>query len=240
VPLGSGAVGFAFAGGGAWLLSPEPGDVVEACCADASGALAGASCASAEFVVLGDLPRPPPRSPIVAAAADVPLAGAAAGGCVLTTIATATGGIAGVAALAAVVVVVASVAAVSSWLFLSPDDCFAESPVVVAVWSWPGTAACAMPFGFGALVGAAEFESARLWALGVVLFCAEGLLLLEGGGGVVLGFVAGGLFWPCDVCVGAGLLPPVAAALDFALSFGWKVLLCLREPFAGAGGGGFV
>jgi len=45
-----------------------------------------------------------------------------------------------------------------------------------------------MPFGFGALVGAAEFESARLWALGVVLFCAEGLLLLEGGGGVVLGF----------------------------------------------------
>jgi len=109
----------AFAGGGAWLLSPEPGDVVEACCADASGAFAGASCASAEFAVIGDLPRPPPRSPIVAAAADVPLAGAAAGGCVLTTIATATGGIAGVAALAAVVVVVASVAAVSSWLFLS-------------------------------------------------------------------------------------------------------------------------
>ena len=48
-------------------------------------------------------------------------------------------------------------------------------------------------------------------------------------GGVVLGFVAGGLFWPCDVCVGAGLLPPVAAALDFALSFGWKVLLCLES-----------
>ena len=79
------------------------------------------------------------------------------------------------------------------------------------------------------MVGVAEFESARLWALGVVLFCAEGLLLLEGRGGVVLGFVAGWLFWPCDVCAGAGLLPPVAAALDFALSFGWKVLLCLES-----------
>jgi len=234
--LGSGAAGLASAGG-AWLLSLELDDVVEACCADASVAFAVASCASAEVAVVGDLPRPP--SPIAAAGAGVPLAGAGAAGCVLTTSATATGGIAGLAALAlaAVVVVAASVAAVSSWLFLSPDDCFAESPVVVAVWSWPGTAACAMPFGFGAFVGAAEFESAWLLALVVVLFCAGGLLPLEGGGVVALEFVAGWLFGPSEVCAGAGLLLSVAGALDFELLFDWKALLCRKEPFAGAGGG---
>jgi hypothetical protein len=165
------------------------------------------------------------------------LAGAAAG-CVVTTIAAATGVIAGLAALAPVVVVVASVAAVSSWFFLSPDDCFPESPVVAAVVAGPGTAACGMPLGFGAFDGEAEFESAGLWALVVVPFCAEGLLPFEGGGAVaVLGFVAGWLFWPCEVCAGAGLLPLVAAALDFELLFDWKVLLCRREPLAGAGGG---
>ena len=64
--LGSGAVDLASAGA-AWLLSPEPGDAVEVCCADASGAFTVASCADAEFAVVGDLPRPP--SPIAAAAA---------------------------------------------------------------------------------------------------------------------------------------------------------------------------
>src|SRR5262249_14218198 len=75
--LGSGAAGLACTGG-AWLLSPEPGDATEACCADASGAFAAASCVSAEFAVVGDLPRPPP--PIAAAVPAVPLAGAGAAG----------------------------------------------------------------------------------------------------------------------------------------------------------------
>jgi hypothetical protein len=138
-----------------------------------------------------------------------------------------------------VVVVVVSVVAVSSWLFLSPDDCLAESPVVAAAWSWPGTEACVRLFGFGAFVGEAEFEAAGLWALVVALFCTAALLLLGGVAVVVLGFVAGWLFWACDVCAGAGLVPSVAAVLDFELVFDWKVLL-RRGPFAGAGGGGFA
>ena len=85
---------------------------------------------------------------------------------------------------------------------------------------------------------------AGFWALAVVLSCAEGLLLLEGGGAVVLGFAGCWLFWPCDVCAGAVLLPSVPAALDFELLFDWKLLLCCRgEPpvdIEVAGGDGFA
>lgn len=107
-----------------------------------------ASCASAE-VAVGDLPRPPLTPPIAAAAAaGVPLAGGGGAGWVLTTI---TGGMAGLAASAGVVVVVVvSVAAASSWLFLSPDDCFAESSAGPDPWTWPGSAACASALGFAA------------------------------------------------------------------------------------------
>jgi hypothetical protein len=86
---------------------------------------------------------------------------------------------------------------------------------------------------------------AGFWALAVVLSCAEGLLLLEGGGAVVLGFAGGWLFWPCDVCAGAVLLPSVATAVDFELLFDWKLLLrCRGEPpvdiVGVAGGDGFA
>src|SRR5262245_47492950 len=94
-----------------------------------------------------------------------------------------------------------------------------------------------MPFVFCAFVVVAEFESAWLLALVVVLFCAGGLLPLEGGGVVAFEFVAGWLFGPCEVCAGAGLLPSVAAALDFELLFDWKAPLRRREPLAGAVGG---
>jgi hypothetical protein len=104
-------------------------------------------------------------------------------GWVLTTI---TGGMAGLAASAGVVVVVVvSVAAASSWLFLSPDDCFAESSAGPDPWTWPGSAACAGAIGFAACGCEAELGLAGFWALAVVPSCAEGLLLLEGGGAVV-------------------------------------------------------
>jgi hypothetical protein len=201
-----------------------------------------ASCASAE-VAVSDLPRPPLTPPIAAAAAaGVPLAGGGVAGWVLTTI---TGGMAGLAASAGVVVVVVvSVAAASSWLFLSPDDCFAESSAGPDPWTWPGSAACAGAIGFAACGCEAELGLAGFWALAVVPSCAEGLLLLEGGGAVVLGFAGGWLFWPCDVCAGAVLLPSVAAAVDFELLFDWKLLLCCRgEPpvdIGAAGGDGFA
>lgn len=161
----------------------------------------------------------------------------------LTTI---TGGMAGLAASAGVVVVVVvSVAAASSWLFLSPDDCFAESSAGPDPWTWPGSAACASALGFAAFGCEAELGLAGFWALAVVPSCAEGLLLLEGGGAVVLGFAGGWLFWPCDVCAGAVLLPSAAAAVDFELLFDWKLLLCCRgEPLVDivgvAGGDGFA
>ena len=81
--------------------------------------------------------------------------------------------------------------------------------------------------------------------MAVVPSCAEGLLLLEGGGAVAFGFAGGCLFWPCDVCAGAVLLPSVAAAVDFELLFDWKLLLCCRgepavEIVGVAGGDGFA
>jgi hypothetical protein len=148
------------------------------------------------------------------------------------------------ASAAVVVVVVVSVAAASSWLFLLLDDCFAESSAGADAWTWPGSAACPSAFGFAASGCEAGLGLAGFWALAVVLSCAEGLLLLEGGGAVVLGFAGCWLFWPCDVCAGAVLLPSVPAALDFELLFDWKLLLCCRgEPpvdIEVAGGDGFA
>ena len=228
------------AGAGAGVLSPAPGEAGAACCADASDAFA---VASADVAVAGDLPRTPLTSPM--AAAGVPLAGGGVAGWLLTTIATATGWTAGLAASAAVVVVVVvSVAAASSWLFLLLDDCFAESSAGADAWTWPGSAACPSAFGFAASGCEPGLGLAGFWALAVVLSCAEGLLLLEGGGAVVLGFAGCWLFWPCDVCAGAVLPPSVPAALDFELLFDWKLLLCCRgEPpvdIEVAGGDGFA
>jgi len=42
-------------------------------------------------------------------------------------------------------------------------------------------------------------------------------------------FAGGWLFWPCDGCAGAVLLPSVAAAVDFELLFDWKLLLSAVE-----------
>ena len=219
----------AFAGTGAWLLSPDPGEAAGAGCADASGALVAdvPSCAAAGVAAAGALPRPPLMSPIAAVAADVPLADGGVVCWALTTMATATGWTAGLGESAAVVVVVVvSVAASSSWLFLSPDDCFAKSSAGADAWIWPGSAACANAFGFAASGCEAELGLSGFWALAVVLSCAEGLLLLEGGGAVVLGFAGAWPFWLCDVWAGAVLLASVAAVLDFELLFDWKLLLC--------------
>ena len=90
---------------------------------------------------------------------------------------------AGLAASAGVVVVVVvSAAAASSWLFLSPDDCFAELSACPDPWTWPGSAACASAFGFAAFGCEAELGLAGFWALAVVPSCAEGLLSWKGAG----------------------------------------------------------
>ena len=201
-----------------WTPSPPFGaDEVEVCWPAASGesCVAPVSCPAA---AAADFVRPLLTSPIAADVTAAPPAGVGALKGVPASIATATGCGTAPGAFAAVADVVVSAAAVllSSSLFLSPDDCFAE-PSAAAGWIWLESEGWAMPFGAAEFGGESEF--AGPFPEVFVLLASGGLALLGVLAAVVLAFADGGLLWLAgEVAAGADSLLSFAVACDLGAS----------------------